>query len=34
MTHPVKPGGVRNAAINEFDGTITELRLAALALAH
>jgi hypothetical protein len=38
MTHPVKPGprleGVRMAAINGFDGAITELRLAAPALGH
>jgi len=38
LTHPVKPARpVRTAeiaAINGFDGGITELRLAAPALAH
>jgi hypothetical protein len=38
MTHPVKPGprpeSLRMTAINGFDGRITELRLAAPALAH
>jgi hypothetical protein len=32
MTHPVKPGRLRIAAINGFDGAITRLRLAAPAL--
>jgi hypothetical protein len=34
MTHPVKPGDHRMAAINGFDAVITELRLAAPAPAH
>jgi hypothetical protein len=37
MTHPVKPaigpGSTRMAAINGFDGAITDLRLAASAAA-
>jgi hypothetical protein len=34
MTHPVKPGSLRMAAINGFDGDITRLRLAATAPDH
>jgi hypothetical protein len=34
LTHPVKPSSGETAAINGFDGGITELRLAAPALAH
>jgi len=32
MTRPVKPGHGELAAINGFDGAITELRLAAPVL--
>jgi hypothetical protein len=34
MTPGVKPGSIRMAAINGFDGAIKRLRLAAPALAH